>query len=60
MHTIEPYYNWRDYYIASEDENSPFFNNNYDEFKFSQKVYNYFIHPQTLALALPGNSVWAW
>ena len=46
MHTIEPYYNWRDYYIASEDENSPFFNNNYDEFKFSQKVYNYFIHPQ--------------
>ena len=46
MHTIEPYYNWRDYYIASEDECSPFFNNSYDEFKFSQKVYNYFIHPQ--------------
>ncbi len=46
MHTIEPYYNWRDYYIASEDKNSPFFNNNYDEFKFSQKIYNYFIHPQ--------------
>ena len=46
MHTIEPYYNWRDYYIASEYENSPFYNSNYDEFKFSQKVYNYFIHPQ--------------
>lgn len=46
MHDIEPYYKWRDYYIASEDEKSPFYGRQYSEFKFSQKVYNYFIHPQ--------------
>ena len=46
MHDIEPYYKWREYYIASEDKDSPFHGKSYDEFKFSNKVYNYFIHPQ--------------
>ncbi len=46
MHDIEPYYRWRDYYIASEDERSPFFGREYDEFQFTHQVYNYFIHPQ--------------
>lgn len=46
MHTLEPYYRWRDKYIASEDERSPFFGNVYDEFGYSQKIYNYYIHPQ--------------
>jgi hypothetical protein len=46
MHDIEPYHNWRDKYIASEDERSPFFGKQYDEFQFTQKIYNYFIHPQ--------------
>ena len=46
MHDIEPYYKWREYYIASEDKNSPFFGKTNDEFKFTNKVYNYFIHPQ--------------
>jgi len=46
MHTIEPYYNWRDFYIASEDEFSPFYQREYSEFSYSQKIYNYFIHPQ--------------
>ncbi len=46
MHTIEPYYNWRDLYVASEDKRSPFYGRVYDEFKFHQKIYNYFIHPQ--------------
>lgn len=46
MHTIEPYFNWRDHYIASEDEQSPFYGLEYDEFQFSTKIYNYFIHPQ--------------
>ncbi len=46
MHDIEPYFKWRDSYIASEDEQSPFFGRIYDEFKFTKKVYNYFIHPQ--------------
>lgn len=46
MQNIEPFYNWRDHYIASEDRKSPFYGRSYDEFKYSQKVYNYFIHPQ--------------
>lgn len=46
MHDIEPHFHWRDYYVASEDRHSPFFGRRYDEFYFSQKVYNYFIHPQ--------------
>ena len=46
MHDIEPYYKWRDHYIASEDKQSPFFGRIYDEFRFTNKVYNYFIHPQ--------------
>jgi hypothetical protein len=46
MHDIEPYYNWRGYYVASEDPYSPFFEREYSEFEFSSKIYNYFIHPQ--------------
>lgn len=46
MHDIEPYYKWREYYIAAEDKQSPFYGKVYDEFTYSNKVYNYFIHPQ--------------
>jgi hypothetical protein len=46
MHDIEPFYRWRDYYVASEDDRSPFHGRTYDEFKFTQKIYNYYIHPQ--------------
>ncbi len=46
MHDIEPHFRWRDQYISSEDERSPFHGRIYDEFRFTQKVYNYFIHPQ--------------
>jgi hypothetical protein len=46
MHDIEPYHNWRDKYIASEDQRSPFYGKQYNEFQFTQKIYNYFIHPQ--------------
>lgn len=46
MHTIEPYFKWRDLYIASEDTASPFYGTTYDEFSFTKKIYNYFIHPQ--------------
>jgi hypothetical protein len=46
MHDIEPYYHWREKYIAAEDERSPFYGREYSEFEFSQQVYNYFIHPQ--------------
>ena len=46
MHEIEPYYRWRDHYVSEEDERSPFYGKVYDEFQFSTKIYNYFIHPQ--------------
>ncbi len=46
MHDIEPFYSWRDYYIASEDKLSPFYRRKYSEFSFHNKVYNYYIHPQ--------------
>ncbi len=46
MQDLEPYYRWRDYYVSEEDENSPFFGQEYSEFTYSNKVYNYFIHPQ--------------
>ena len=46
MHKIEPYYNWRDYYVASEDENSPFFDTVYNEFEFDKQIYNFLLHPQ--------------
>ncbi len=46
MHDIEPHFNWRDHYTSAEDERSPFFGRQYSEFQFSQKIYNYYIHPQ--------------
>jgi len=46
MHTLEPYYNWRGLYCAEEDELSPFFNQEYSEFEFSNKIYDFYIHPQ--------------
>ncbi len=46
VHDIEPYFNWIAEYQASRDEASPFYGRTYDEFRFHQKVYNYYIHPQ--------------
>ncbi len=46
MHTIEPHYNWRHLYIASEDERSPFFERDYSEIEFTHAIYDHFIHPQ--------------
>ena len=46
MHDIEPYYKWRQYYVASEDANCPFYGKVNNEFQFTNKVYNYFVHPQ--------------
>ncbi|MCD4735347.1 MAG: hypothetical protein K8R53_04855 [Bacteroidales bacterium] len=46
MHQIEPHYTWQDYYIASEDHLSPFYGREYNEFEFSNVIYNYLIHPQ--------------
>lgn len=46
MHDIEPYYRWREKYTAEEDKHSPFFRREYNEFAYTNKIYNYFIHPQ--------------
>lgn len=46
MHDIEPYFNWRHLYTAEEDELSPFYGKEYNEFEFANSVYNYYIHPQ--------------
>jgi len=46
MHDIEPFYSWRHLYVAADDDRSPFYKRNYNEFEFSQAIYNYFIHPQ--------------
>ena len=46
MHFVEPYFNWRAYYIANEDSLSPFFAREYSEFEFTNKVYNFLLHPQ--------------
>ncbi len=46
MHLIEPYYSWRDYYTAENDEKSPFFGREYSEFYFTNTIYDHYIHPQ--------------
>jgi hypothetical protein len=46
MHTIEPHYNWRHLYIASDDARSPFYGREYSEFEFTHSIYDHFIHPQ--------------
>ncbi len=46
MHDIEPYYQWRDRYISEDDPLSPFSGRVYSEFTYTNKIYNYFLHPQ--------------
>lgn len=46
MHLVEPYYHWRNLYIASEDSSSPFYGREYSEFEFHNRIYNFYIHPQ--------------
>ena len=46
MHALEPYYNWRNFYMAEEDPRSPFYDREYSEFHFTDHVYDHVIHPQ--------------
>jgi hypothetical protein len=46
MHDIEPYFRWRDQYIAAEDSKSPFFRRKYNEFEYTHQLYNFYLHPQ--------------
>lgn len=53
MHNVEPHYNWRGYYIASEDPTSPFYGREYSEFEFNNSIYNFYIHPQWDTIGSP-------
>lgn len=46
MHSLEPFYGWRDFYISANDNASPFYSTQYNEFSYTNKIYNYYIHPQ--------------
>jgi hypothetical protein len=46
MHTLEPYYLWREFYRAEDDERSSFFEREYSEFEYTHQIYNHLIHPQ--------------
>lgn len=46
MQDIEPHFRWRDLYQAEHDRLSPFYEREYSEFEYSNKIYNYLIHPQ--------------
>lgn len=46
MHDIEPYFKWKNYYDSTLDERSPYFQKKHDQFHFTNKIYNYLIHPQ--------------
>jgi hypothetical protein len=46
VHEIEPYYNWRNYYVASEDPQSPFYDREYSEMYYTEAIYDHYIHPQ--------------
>jgi len=46
MHALEPYYNWRQYYTAEDDPQSPFYGREYSEFEFELSLYDHCIHPQ--------------
>ena len=46
MHTIEPYYSWRNLYTAEEDPLSPFYEREYSETYYTDQIYNHYIHPQ--------------
>lgn len=46
MHTLEPFYLWRELYRAEDDERSPFFEREYSEFEYTNKIYDHLIHPQ--------------
>lgn len=53
MHLVEPFYDWRHYYITSEDPSSSFYKQEYSEFEFQNSIYNFYIHPQWDSMGSP-------
>ncbi len=46
MHNLEPFYRWRELYVASEDERSPFYGRENSEVWYEHTIYDHYIHPQ--------------
>lgn len=46
MHSIEPFFLWRDIYNSENDPNAINYGEVYSEFHYTNKVYNYLLHPQ--------------
>jgi hypothetical protein len=46
MHQIEPFYLWRDIYSSDQDPNALNYGQEYSEFHYTNRVYNYLLHPQ--------------
>lgn len=53
MHSLEPFYRWRNFYIASEDPKSPFYEREYSEFEYTHAIYDHVIHPQWDSIGSP-------
>lgn len=53
MHLVEPFFDWRNFYISSEDTSSPFYKRQYSEFEFHNTIYNFYIHPQWDSIGSP-------
>src|ERR1017187_6060559 len=53
MQDIEPYYNWVSLYNSSEDELSPLFGHEHNEFEYVNAIYNFYIHPQWDSIISP-------
>ncbi|MCF8248024.1 MAG: hypothetical protein K9J37_16810 [Saprospiraceae bacterium] len=45
MQDIAPYHRWLDDYDPTSDKKSPFYRRTYDELRYSQRIYDHFIHP---------------
>lgn len=46
VHDIEPHFQWRDRYRAEDDGLSPFHGRTYSEFGYTNRIYNFLLHPQ--------------
>lgn len=46
MHTIEPFYNWIEKYVAAEDPRSPLYGAENNFTYYTHTIYGYYIHPQ--------------
>lgn len=53
MHTLEPFWRWREKYTSETDEYSPFYNIEYSELEYSTVIYDHYIHPQWDSIESP-------